>query len=308
MNHAAQTIHLRWAHEKKIFGRKIGIAVLDTGICPIHPDFVGRRNRIVAFQDCVNGRTGVYDDNGHGTHVFGIAGADGTASSGFYTGVAPECDIIAVKVLNQRGNGNVEDVIKGLEWVTANKEKYNIRIVNISVGSTSKEPSGEDSELVHAVNEVWDRGIAVVVAAGNGGPNPQTIGSPGVSRKVITVGASDDDIAVDVFGSQTKNYSGRGPTCECIKKPDIVAPGSNIMSCNLIRRMGKINRPYISKSGTSMATPMVSGAICLLLSQYPQMSNREIKIRLKNSAVDLGESHEKQGWGMLHIERMLEFR
>lgn len=314
MNHAAETIHLKWAHERKLFGENIGVAVLDTGICPVHPDFAEKKKRIVAFVDMVNGRTNVYDDNGHGTHVFGILGGDGTASDGIYTGVAPRCNMIGVKVLNHKGNGNVADVLRGLAWVIENKDRYHIRIVNISVGTTSKEPASEDSVLVRAVNEVWDAGIIVVAAAGNGGPGPKSIGSPGISRKVITVGASDDDIMVDLFGSHSKDYSGRGPTGACIKKPDIVAPGSNIVSCSLIRRTFGIglsgnssgSRYYTTKSGTSMATPMVSGAISLLLGKYPEMSSREIKIRLKNSAEDLGLSHQKQGWGLLNIETLLK--
>lgn len=301
MDRASEAIHLKWAHENKIFGQNIGVAVLDTGIC-YHPDFTETRNRIIAFRDFINRREDLYDDNGHGTHVSGILGGDGISSGGIYTGVAPCCNIISVKVLNHKGNGNIADVLDGLEWVIANKKRYNIRIVNISVGTTTKEPADEDSVLVKAVNQVWDAGIIVVVAAGNGGPKPKTIGSPGISRKVITVGASDDDIMVDLFGSRTKNYSGRGPTSACIKKPDIVAPGSNIVSCNLTRRFHNL---YTAKSGTSMATPMVTGAIALLLSRYPEMSSREVKIRLKNSADDLGLSHEKQGWGMLNVERLL---
>lgn len=323
MNRAAEIIGLKWAHERNILGQGIGVAVLDTGIC-YHPDFVEKENRIIAFEDILHKKNSVYDDNGHGTHVASIIGGDGSASNGLYCGVAPKCNIISVKVLNQRGNGNIEDVIQGLHWVLENKEKYRIRIVNISVGTTTKEEVNEDSELVKAVNQVWDREIVVVVAAGNGGPRPKSIGSPGISRKVITVGAYDDEILVDSAGIAIKNYSGRGPTYSCIKKPDIVAPGSNIVACNLVKkemqsnnfsvfslRTNKSSRTnkenlYIPKSGTSMATPQVSGSIALLLSRYPEMSNREVKIRLKNSAVDLGFSHERQGWGLLNIENMFK--
>nr|WP_330393447.1 S8 family serine peptidase [Anaeromicropila populeti] len=148
--------------------------------------------------------------------------------------------------------------------------------------------------------------------AGNGGPKPKTIGAPGISRKIITVGASDDDVSVDLMGSTAKNYSGRGPTEACVKKPDIVAPGSNIVSCNLIRRNTgflwgiRPSGSYIAKSGTSMSTPIVSGAIALLLCKYPDMTTREVKIRIKNCAEDLGWPHEKQGWGLLNIEKLLK--
>lgn len=331
MNRASEAIHVKWAHDRNILGQGIGVAVLDTGICPEHPDFSG--NRIIGFRDFINGKENAYDDNGHGTHVFGILGGDGKSSDGLYRGVAPACDMIGVKVLNHKGNGNIGEVLLGLKWVIENKERYHIRIVNISVGTTTKEPVEEDSVLVRAVNEVWDAGILVVVAAGNGGPNPKTIGAPGNSRKVITVGASDDDIVVDLFGSRMRDYSGRGPTLSCIKKPDIVAPGSNIVSCNLVRRnqaagfggAGAFRMPvaafgnrnmkgvsygnyYTVKSGTSMATPIVSGALALLLSKYTDMTNREVKIRLRNSAEDMGLCHEKQGWGLINVENLLSWK
>jgi len=161
---------------------------------------------------------------------------------------------------------------------------------------------------------VWDNGIVVVVAAGNNGPGPMSISTPGISRKVITVGSSDDNVAVEIFGnSKSKDYSGRGPTPFCIKKPDIVAPGSNIISCNISRyslrsKDGYANSPmmYTVKSGTSMATPVVSGAIALLLSKYPNLTNKEVKLKLRESAVDLGHHWEKQGWGLLNVRRLLE--
>ena len=237
------------------------------------------------------------------THVCGILGGNGVASKGKYIGVAPECNLIVVKVLNQKGNGNISDVIQGLKWVLDNRKKYNIRILNISVGTPAKKELEESSELVQAVNEVWDAGIIVVVAAGNNGPFPQTIGAPGNSRKVITVGASDDDLLVEMDGSKIKDYSSRGPTKECIIKPDIVAPGSNVVSCNGIK-VSK-NNMYSTKSGTSMATPAVSGAIALLLSVYPHMTGRDVKVRLKNSAVDCGFPMNQQGWGCLNIRRLL---
>ncbi len=312
MDRVSDIIHLKWAHSQNIFGQGIGVAVLDTGIIP-HPDFVNARNRIIAFKDFVNGNNKIYDDNGHGTHVSGILAGDGCASRGMYCGVAPGCNIIAVKVLNHKGNGDIANVVAGLQWVVQNKEKYNIRVANISVGTTSKSVISEDSELVKAVNMVWDNQIVVVVAAGNGGPHPKTIGAPGISRKVITVGASDDDIAVDLMGKNTKDYSGRGPTSACIKKPDVVAPGSRIVSCNVMKRQGgmfglrqgNVNY-YTEKSGTSMSTPVVSGAMALLLSQYPKYTTRDVKMKLKESCDDLGQPHGKQGWGRINVAKLLQ--
>jgi serine protease AprX len=206
-----------------------------------------------------------------------------------------------------------------LQWIIDNRKKYNIRIVNISVGTSSKDSLDENSLLVQGVNAVWDSGIVVVVAAGNNGPGPMSISTPGISRKVITVGSSDDNMAVEVFGSgRTKDYSGRGPTPFCIKKPDIVAPGSNIISCNISRYPSKAKSGelfgvssdspmmYTVKSGTSMATPVVTGAIALLMGDHPELSNREVKLKLRDCAVNLGQHWEKQGWGLLNIRKLLE--
>ncbi len=315
MNRVNEIIEGNWAYEKGYYGRGVGVAVVDTGIC-LHKDFIEGGNRVIAFEDFINSRKEPYDDNGHGSHVAGIIGGNGYSSKGKYRGVAPACNFIGVKVLDQHGDGNISDVLAGLQWIIDNKKKYNIRVVNISVGTSSKDSLDENSLLVQGVNAVWDKGIIVVVAAGNNGPGPMSISTPGISRKVITVGSSDDNVAVEVFGNKTKDYSGRGPTPYCIKKPDIVAPGSNIISCNISRSMakGKSGRfsasespmMYTIKSGTSMATPVVSGAIALLLSAHPELSNREVKLKLRNSAVDLGQPWEKQGWGLLNVRRLLE--
>lgn len=317
MNRVSEIIQLKWAHDRKIFGENIGVAVVDTGIC-LHKDFTEGKNRIRGFYDLIHGRTEPYDDNGHGSHVSGIIGGNGFLCNGKYIGVAPKCNLIGVKVLDQKGDGNISDVLAGLQWIIDNKEKYNIRIVNISVGTTTKDNIDENSLLVKGVNAVWDAGIVVVVAAGNNGPGPMSISTPGISRKVITVGSSDDRITVELFGSKTTDYSGRGPTASCIKKPDIVAPGSNIISCGTMKNYQRyhynmINNPkadnynimYSIKSGTSMATPVVSGAIALLLSANPRMTNRDVKLKLRESAIDLGYPWSKQGWGLLNIPRLL---
>ena len=316
MNRVNDIIESRWAHSRGYYGQGIGVAIVDTGIC-LHKDFFEGGNRVLAFKDFVNGRKEPYDDNGHGTHVAGIIGGSGYSSKGKYMGIAPACNLIILKVLDHRGDGNISDVLAGLQWIIDNKKRYNIRIVNISVGTSAKDTLDENSLLVQGVNAVWDSGIIVVVAAGNNGPGPMSISTPGISRKVITVGSSDDNVSVEVFGSKSKDYSGRGPTPYCIKKPDIVAPGSNIISCN-INRYGMKGRPnaryqaadfpmmYTIKSGTSMATPVVSGAIALLLSAHPNLNNREVKLRLRDCAIDLGQRWEKQGWGLLNVRRLIE--
>lgn len=317
MNRVNDIIESKWAHNNGYIGRGVGVAIVDTGIC-LHKDFAEGGNRVVAFKDFINGKKEPYDDNGHGTHVAGIIGGNGYSSKGKYIGIAPACNLIVIKVLDHRGDGNISDVLAGLQWIIDNRKRYNIRVINVSVGTSAKDTMDENSLLVQGVNAVWDSGIIVAVAAGNNGPGPMSISTPGISRKVITVGSSDDNISVEVFGSKSKDYSGRGPTPYCIKKPDIVAPGSNIISCNINHYVNKgranarifqaVDFPmlYTIKSGTSMATPVVAGAIALLLAAYPELSNREVKLKLRNSAVDLGQKWEKQGWGLLNVRRLLE--
>ena len=193
------------------FGYGVGVAIVDTGIC-LHKDFTEGGNRVVAFKDFINGKKEPYDDNGHGTHVAGIIGGNGYSSKGKYIGIAPACNFIIIKVLDHRGDGNISDVLAGLQWIIDNRKKYNIRVVNISVGTSAKDTMDENSLLVQGVNAVWDSEIIVVVAAGNNGPGPMSISTPGISRKVITVGSSDDNVSVELFGSKSKDYSGRGPT------------------------------------------------------------------------------------------------
>ncbi len=268
-------------------GKGVGVAVLDTGIFP-HVDF---DRRIAAFKDFVGGRLAPYDDNGHGTHVAGILAGNGAASGGRYCGAAPGCHLAAVKVLDQKGNGQKQDVIKALVWVAENRERYNLRIVNISVGTTER--NRNHSTLIQAVEQIWDLGLVVVTAAGNMGPAPGTITAPGCSRKVITVGSSDMINGKD-------SVSGAGPTRECVVKPDIVTWGQEIVSC---APGGEIN--YTVKSGTSMSTPRISGAIACMLEKDPRLTNLEIKMLLRESARDLGYSKNQQGWGAFDREKFL---
>lgn len=288
MRRVSGIVDLPYAHMLGIKGQGITAAMIDSGIS-VHSDF--ERDRLIEAVDFVNGRKDFYDDNGHGTHVAGIIGSNGP----YFKGMAPEVKLISVKVLNKKGDGRINDMLNGLSWIENNYERYNIRIVNISIGTPVNKHFDENSSLIKQVEHLWNLGIVVVCAAGNNGPKAGSVGAPGISRKVITVGAYDN---IQTY----RNFSGRGPTASCIKKPDIVAPGSKIYSCN--NAGGR--RKYTYKSGTSMATPVVSGAICLLLTMYPNMTNKDVKIRLKETAVDLGLSHSLQGWGMINVKRLLE--
>lgn len=273
--------------EQRLTGKDIGIAFLDTGIFP-HIDF---DDRILAFRDFIDGRDIPYDNNGHGTHTAGIAAGSGRAGKGRYQGAAPGASIISLKVLDQYGNGQKEDVLRALDWIITNRQRYGIRIVNISVGTTEKDYKVHKA-LTDGVEKAWDAGLVVVAAAGNMGPKPGSITAPGSSKKIITVGSSD--MITSAFP-----ISGRGPTRECICKPDIVAPGQSIMSCAI--RPGK----YVAKSGTSMSTPKVSGGIALLLEREPELTNVEIKERLLKTAKDLGLPHNQQGHGLFQLESFL---
>ena len=206
MDQAKKWIHCDGAYRLGLTGKGV-VAVLDTGIFP-HRDF---ENRIVVFNDMLKRRFLPYDDNGHGTHISGIIGGKGLSSDGRYQGVAPECSLISVKVLDQKGNGFASDVLSGLKWVERHKQEYGIRIINISVGSFSKKGMSEDSALVRGVDAAWDAGFVVVVAAGNNGPGQHTITTPGISRKVITVGCSDDYKEVDVHHRHVSHLYGLHP-------------------------------------------------------------------------------------------------
>lgn len=305
MNRVIKKLKIDEIHRHGIRGQNIGIAVIDTGI-NLHPDFSILQKNPVVFFDFLNKKNRPYDDNGHGTHICGILAGTGYASDGKLCGMAPKSGLIVLKVLNAKGNGNIRDVLPALDWILKNHRRYNIRILNISVGCSGRKNFDESCELVKKVEELWHEGIVVVAAAGNNGPKPQSIGAPANSRKIITVGASDDDFCVVTEQGMMQNYSGRGPTRECIRKPDIVAPGTGIKSCNYQFKYHQPSTMYTVKSGTSMSAPIVSGAIALLLCKASYLTPVEVKMILKDSADDLGYPPNRQGWGQINVKRMLE--
>lgn len=305
MDTARKRVNANIVQENGYTGKGIGIAILDTGISP-NNDFLYPKNRILAFKDFINNKSKPYDDNGHGTHVAGIAGGSGINSNGKYRGIAPDCNFIGVKVLNNEGKGNTSDVLAGLQWVIDNKEKYNIKVANLSIGTSN---TSSNDPLVKAVENMWDSGVIITIAAGNDGPKKHTISSPAISRKVITIGASDDNITANVWGNNLINFSGRGPTLECIVKPDILAPGVNIISClsNSVSKQSDeiVDKNYFSLSGTSMSTPIVSGAIALLLEKYKDLKPDDVKLMLKKCCKNLHLPKNQQGWGLLDVYKLL---
>jgi len=285
------------AHDLGFTGKDVTVAVIDTGISP-HADLIYPENRIVGWKDLVNDRSTPYDDNGHGTHVSGIIAGNGTASRGKYIGMAPEVKLVGVKVLDKEGSGNTSDVISGLEWCIQNQKDYNIKAVNLSLGSDAHASHQEDP-LCRAVAAAWNSGMVVCIAAGNSGPDLRTINTPGITPSAITVGNLDDQGTVDVSDDIISDSSSRGPTIDNSVKPDLLAPGTNIMS---LRPGGG----YRSLSGTSMATPMVTGAAAQAIQKWPTLKPDQIKQTLLQNARSLGLQPNYEGSGSLNMDGLFD--
>lgn len=290
-------------------GAGITVALLDTGVAP-HPDLAGR---ILCFRDFVSEgfqtdfRDGIsYDDNGHGTHVAGILCGSGKLSQGKYRGLAPGAKLVVGKVLDDKGDGSTEAMLRGLEWVMEIRERYRVRILNISVGIGDLDDKRKEWALRRKLERLWQLGILVVCAAGNKGPGDGTVSSVGGNSKVVTVGCHDGSFQAGAPWL-CANYSGRGMPGAVIRKPDLVAPGTDIVSCcaDCCRFHGRWVNAYVMKSGTSMATPIVSGAAALCLQKFPSMTNEECRQKLQYTATDLGAPWNQQGWGMLNVRRLL---
>lgn len=262
-------------HEQGIKGQGTCICVIDSGIA-MHPDL---KDRVIAFKDCVNGRQEPYDDNGHGTHVAGICAGDGSSSHGKTVGVAPEANIVGVKVLDQFGNGTTSQIIKGIQWAIANKNKYNIDVINMSLGRPIPRTRFLDPMTI-AVQVAEKCGITVVVSAGNDGPGTSTICSPGNAPNAITVGAFDDYGTPETNDDWPAYFSSQGPTrFDNLEKPDISAPGVDIISCS------NENDGYVKMSGTSMAAPFTAGVAALMKGVNPKLKPKDIKSILMSQAV-----------------------
>jgi serine protease AprX len=276
------------------------------------------KSRVVAFRDFVGDadgiiRTDAYDNQGHGTNVANIAAGDGTGPSTFAAplrGVAPAAAILAAKVLNHYGNGPTSGVILGVEWCAS---QPGVRIINLSLGSSTSSDGQDALSLV--VNDVARSGITVVVAAGNAGAEPYTIGSPGAASGAITVGASSDHTPTPydpsyVGGPYTAAFSGRGPTADGRAKPDIMAPGISIAGAfveNALAGISPCPAPcYVIITGTSMAAPFVAGTVALMHEAAdtagPSLTPDTVREILYRTARDrfpgLGKDHET-GFGLI---------
>ena len=326
-------------------GSGIGIAVVDSGVYEDHRSFrdsvslLGgeRVVKSVDFTGTSSSSFTVKDPYGHGSHVAGlIAGSKGTNTELLeYRGIAPNANVINVRVLGDNGTGTSASLIQGLDWILANRQQYNIKVVNMSLGTPAIETWRNDP-LCRAARRLVDAGIVVVAAAGNNGKNEAgqklygAIHSPGNDPSVITVGAAN------TFGTDARDddgittYSSRGPTrsyytnasgqkvYDHLIKPDLVAPGnkvisaigknSSILSANPQLRVSPtssnsddVTMMYLS--GTSMAAPIVSGAAALLLQANPKLTPNMVKMLLEYTAQPLaGFNMFEQGAGELNIE------
>ena len=274
-------------------GNNVRIAVVDSGIAE-HADLKsGAQSRIVARVNFGPTSSTPDDDYGHGTHIAGIMGGNGARSAGKYMGVAPDAKFVDVKVTDDRGAGSTSNLVNGLQWVLNNKNTYNIRIVNLSINSSVPD-SYLTSPLSAAVEILWFNGIVVVVSAGNAGGGK--LNPPANDPFVITVGATDDQGTASTTDDTLAKFSSYSITDDGFAKPDLVAPGRNLVSLlsaddnNLAtnhpdyKLAGAEGTYYYKMSGTSMAAGVVTGAIALLLQKEPTLTPDQVKYRLLNTA------------------------
>lgn len=288
-------------------GKGVTVAVIDTGVYA-HADLTEPTNRIVAFKDFVNDREEPYDDNGHGTHCAGDAAGNAYRSDGKYIGPAPEASVVGVKVLDENGSGRLSTIIKGISWCMDNKEKYDIRILSLSLGATAHE-SYRDDPLALATQKAWHNGIVVCAAAGNSGPKQMTIGTPAIDPFIITVGSTADQNTAPRSDDTIAEYSSRGPTIDALIKPDIYAPGTDIISLlapgsTLEKQLPEqlVGEDYVQMSGTSMATPICAGVVALMLEANPNLSPNDVKSILKTTAEPTLDDH----WGYIRAEETVD--
>ena len=326
LERTSTTIGANWVRENLGFdGTGIGIAIIDSGVANWHDDLGS--GRVTRFVDFVSFQTAAYDDYGHGTHVAGIIAGNGHDSQGRRRGIAPGATLVIEKVLDASGQGYISNVIAAIDYAIANKAALNIRVLNLSVSAGVYESYTTDP-LTLAAKRAVEAGIVVVSAAGNLGKAANGkvqhggVGAPGNAPWVITVGASSHNGTVDRSDDSVAAFSSRGPTViDYQAKPDLVAPGVGIESIAeagstlwntkpLMRLWGTVptaTEPYLSLSGTSMAAPVVSATIALMLQANPTLTPNLVKAVLQFTA----ESHAQydeltQGAGFLNARGAVE--
>jgi serine protease AprX len=316
-------------------GRGVGVAVVDTGVA-VHPDLYRPKGSPQIVEVEIVGReSGLADYFGHGTHVAGIIGGTGAASSDRYsyrtfTGVAPAVQILSLRALAPDGSGYTSDIIAAIDWAIRFRSTYNIRVLNLSLGHPIYESYATDP-LCRAVRAASDAGILVVVAAGNDGAVGSgfgTISSPANEPTALTVGAMDDDNTVTVTDDVLAWYSSKGPSLvDFVVKPDVVAPGTWVVSARaagswidtnhheLTLKIGEYrNDPryaerdgaYLTLSGTSMAAPLVAGTAALMFQKEPALNAATVKARIMKSAVKDDRLIFETGAGYLDVAAALQ--
>jgi len=298
-----QKIGVQELREKdaEMTGKGVLVGILDTGIDANHPDLQGK---VVAWKDFIDNKDKPYDDNRHGTHVAGtIAGGN---ASGTQIGVAPGVKLVIGKILSGRGGGKLSGILRAMEWIANPDNSANAtfrpRVVNNSWGG----PMGNDlrnDPFVQAVHTWMDLQIFPSFAAGNEGPNPGTVGSPGGIPESFAVGATDKD-------DKITDFSSRGPVTvidmdgnqKTYSKPELSAPGKDVFS-------SVPGGGYESFSGTSMATPHVTGVVALLCQVNPELKIADLKKILTKSADSMGSSkgvENSYGAGRMNVVKAVD--
>ena len=267
-------------------GTGVGVAVIDTGVNATG-DLAGK---VVHAEDFTSEQNNI-DTYGHGTFVAGLIAGSGAGSNGAVLGVAPGAHLVSVKIAGRDGSTDVVKLLAALQWVVTFKDVYGIRVLNLSLGTNSAQDYRTDP-LNFAVERVWNAGIVVVAAAGNGGTAPGTVAKPGDDPLVITAGAADDHTTANQNDDSLATFSGSGPTASNgLAKPDLLAPGKSVISLrspgstiDLNAPAGRVGDKYFKGSGTSFSAAITAGSAALVLSRNPLLNPNQVKRRLVTGA------------------------
>ena len=269
-------------------GQGVGVALVDTGVAPV-PDLL---ERVAAVADLTPERS-MTDGFGHGTFMAGLVAGDGSSSDGRYTGVAPGADLISIKVALADGSTTLGTVLTGLQLVRNARDLFNIRVVLLALSSPSTQSPAKDP-LARALRTLWNDDIFVVVPAGNDGPEPGTVDSPGFDPVLMTAGAVDDRGTRGVADDEVVEWTSRGPTPWGAAKPEVAAPGAHIVSLRApgstvddANPSARVDGAYFRGSGTSMSAAITAGVAALVLAAEPDLSPDELKQRLIDDATPL---------------------
>ncbi|AQA18250.1 hypothetical protein BST95_08410 [Halioglobus japonicus] len=315
-------------HLHDIRGAGVTVAVLDSGLWEHDHLSLNTQGqpRVLGRYDAINGREvdEAFDESGHGSHMTSILGNSGPTlrngkPTGSFKGIAPDANLVTIKAFNVEGQGGMLDIVRGVQWAIDNREKFDIRVLNLSFASRPRWPYFLDP-VNQAVMRAWQAGIVVVAAAGNEGPELMSVGSPGNLPYIITVGAITDSwTPLDRSDDYLPDFSSRGPTPSAHIKPDIVAPGGHMTG--LTRPGSSLTKDYpeyvldtgeFVMTGSSQAAALVSGLVALLLQLEPELTPDDVKCMLTSTA-DLAINHDgllsyspfEQGQGYVSITRAI---